>query len=116
MKKQNIIKKSEDFTRLIKKRNGSSNEYFIINQETNNEKTTKFGITFTKKIGNAVVRNKLKRRVKAIIDHHKEMYQSSKNYVIIIRKAAKEINYQELEKNLVSLFLKIKSKGEQNEK
>lgn len=113
MKKQNIIKKSEDFTNLIKKRNGISNKYFIINWERNSEKYAKFGITFVKGIGNAVTRNKLKRRVKSIIDHNKYLYHEPKNYIIIIRKQAIEINYQDLEINLIHLFSKMK--GEQNE-
>lgn len=113
MKKQNIIKKSEDFTRLIKKRNGLSNKYFIINQEENSDNLARFGITFVKGIGNAVTRNKLKRRVKSIIDKNKFLYRNSKNYIIIIRKQCIEISYQELEKNLIHLFSKMK--GEKNE-
>ena len=33
MKKQNIVKKSEDFNKIIKKRQGKASKYFIINQE-----------------------------------------------------------------------------------
>ena len=36
MKKRNIVRKSEDFSRIINKRNGISNKAFIINQEDNN--------------------------------------------------------------------------------
>ena len=77
MKKQNIVKKSKDFNRIIKKRQGKSNNYFIINKENNNENKTMFGITFTKHIGNAVTRNKLKRRIKNIIDNNKDIYKES---------------------------------------
>ena len=37
MKKQSIVKNSKDFDRIIKKRQGKSNKYFIINKEDNNE-------------------------------------------------------------------------------
>lgn len=113
MKKQNIVKKSADYNRIIKKRQGISNKYFIINKEKNTENIAKFGITFTKNIGNAVTRNKLKRRIKAIIDTNKTLYQSNETYIIIAKKNALELNYSQMEKELINLM--IKAKGEKNE-
>ena len=108
MKKQSIVKNSKDFDRIIKKRQGKSNKYFIINKEDNNENINLFGITFTKHIGNAVTRNKLKRRIKSIIDNNKEIYQKSTTYIIIARKNVLDLKYQQKEQELVNLFLKIK--------
>ena len=71
MKKINIIKKSDEFSSIIKKRNGVANKYFILNIENNDSNIPKFGITFVKHIGKAVTRNKLKRRTKSIIDNNK---------------------------------------------
>ncbi len=112
MKKINIIKKSDEFSSIIKKRNGVSNKYFILNIENNDSNIPKFGITFVKHIGNAVTRNKLKRRTKAIIDNNKNIYQDNKKYIIIIKKEAVDIAYQEMEQQLISIF----KKGEQYEK
>ena len=113
MKKQNIVKKSDDFNRIIKKRQGKASKYFIINKEKNKEEKTKFGITFTKHIGNAVTRNKLKRRIKDIIDKNETIYEKSTTYIIIAKKTTLELTYKELEKELIYLFNKIK--GEKNE-
>lgn len=110
MKKKEIIKDNKDFTRIIKKRNGISNKNFIVNIEKSPDQTPKFGITFVKKIGNAVERNKLKRQVKNIIDHNKQIIPNNYNYIIIIKKDSKETKYQELEQNLTKIFLKIKEK------
>ena len=112
MKKINIIKKSDEFSSIIKKRNGVSNKYFILNIENNDSNIPKFGITFVKHIGNAVTRNKLKRRTKSIIDNNKNIYQDNKKYIIIIKKDAVDITYQDMEKQLISIF----KKGEQYEK
>lgn len=117
MKKTNIIKDNRDFTNIIKKRNGISNKYFILNKENNNLNKTMFGITFVKNIGNAVTRNKLKRRVKSIIDNNENIYQNNKNYIIIIKKDAKDAKYIDLESNLIDIFNKIKEKTyEENNK
>ena len=61
----------------------------------------------------ANIRNKIKRRVKNILDQNKNSVHSSYDYVIIIRKRLLELNYQEIEKELITLIEKI---GEQNEK
>ena len=112
MKKINIIQKKEEFSKIIKKRKGLSNKYFILNIEQNQENIPKFGITFVKHIGNAVTRNKLKRRTKSIIDNNKNIYQNNKKYVIIIKKEAKQLTYQEMEKQIIDIF----KKGARNEK
>lgn len=113
MKKENIVKKAQEYNKIIKKRQGISNKYFIINKETTKDNTLKFGITFTKHIGNAVTRNKLKRRIKAIIDNNKNAYQKNKIYIIIAKQSTLDLKYNELEKELINLFQKLK--GENNE-
>lgn len=110
MKKREIIQKSKDFTRIINKKNGIINSSFIINTEKNEDNKTLFGITFVHNIGNAVLRNKLKRRTKMIVDKNKNIYQKGLNYIIIIKKGAITKTYQELEKDLINLFLKQKEK------
>lgn len=114
MKKENIVKKAKDYNRIIKKRNGIKSKYFIINKEHNKENIPKFGITFTKNIGNAVTRNKLKRRIKSIIDNNNQIYQNNQSYIIIAKKTTLDLTYKELEKELIYLMKKIK--GENNEK
>ena len=110
MKKKNIVKKSSDFSRIIKEKNGVVNDLFIINSESNDDNIARFGITFVKNIGNAVIRNHLKRQTKSIIDNNKNCYQNNKNYIIIIRKGVLDKKYLELEKSLTSLFIKEKEK------
>lgn len=111
--KKNILKNKEDFTRIINKKNGYVNKYFIINEEVNNDLMPKFGITFIKNMCNAVNRNKLKRQIKSIIDNNKNIYENNKNYIIIIRKDALNKSYKELEDNLISLFNKLKEKKDE---
>ena len=108
MKKINIVKKSKDFDRIIKKKQGKSNNYFIINKEENKDNIPKFGITFTKNIGNAVTRNKLKRRIKNIIDNNNQIYNNNNTYIIIAKKEILNLTYKEMEKELINVFSRIK--------
>jgi len=111
MKKKEIIKKSNDYTKIINKNNKLRNKYysiFYIKSEN-----TLFGISIPKKIGKAVIRNKIKRQIKNIIDNNKIHIQNNYNYVIIVRKEILELTYLEKEKELITLFKKI---GEKDEK
>ncbi len=60
----------------------------------------KFGIIATKKIGNAVVRNKLRRRVKSLIQSDLILFQSQPYYfVIILRKNARQATFSTLQED-----------------
>ena len=111
MKKKEIIKKSLDYTNVINKNNKIKNKYYSIFYVKSDK--TLFGISIPKKTGHAVVRNKIKRQIKNIIDKNKINIQNNYNYVIIIRKEILELPYLEMEKELISLFKKI---GAINEK
>lgn len=111
MKKQQIIKKSLEFTEIINKCPYKKNNYFVIYYRKNKEHN-RYGISVPTKTGKANIRNKIKRRIKNIIDKNEINVHSSYDYVIIIRRRILELNYQQIEENLIKLITKI---GEQNE-
>lgn len=46
------------------------------------------GFTVTKKVGNAVVRNRIKRRLRALSDAMRDDFRDTTDYVIVARRAA----------------------------
>lgn len=99
MKKKNIVQKSRDFTRIIKDYKPYKYRDYVIYLERVEQDGYRFGISVSKKIGNAVVRNKIKRQLKAIIS--KKDYQNGFNCIIILGRGILERTYQEMEKNLI---------------
>lgn len=116
MKKINIIQKSSDFEHIIKNNRSFKYKYYIIYLEKNNTLTPyKFGLSVSKKVTNAVGRNKIKRRLKDIID--KNNYQNNFNCIIIVKKEILSKSYQEMSIDLNEAFKKLNIlKGEKNEK
>lgn len=106
MKKINILKKNEDFNRIIKKGKPYKTKYFYIYLEWHEENYYHFGLSVGKKIGKAVTRNKYKRRLKNIID--KKDYKNNFNCIIILRNEVLNISFQELEKRLLESFYNLK--------
>ena len=115
MKKINIIKRNDDFKKIIDLNNCIKNNCFIIHYGPNNLEYYRFGISVSKKIGNAVTRNYYKRIIRNIVDNHKKLYSKGKDYIIILRKACLEMNYSELEESFLQLINKIEKESE-NEK
>ena len=68
MKKINIVNKNLEFNDIINSGKKGVSKYFYIYIKENNYPYNRYGIAISKKIGNAVVRNKFKRQVKDIID------------------------------------------------
>ena len=111
MKKKEIIKNSNEFTKIIHTCPYKKNEHYIIYYKKNNI-NNRYGISIPKKTGKANIRNKIKRRIKNIIDLNKKIMHKPYDYVIIIRKRILELDYKEMELSLINLMEKI---GENNE-
>ncbi len=114
MKKREIVKESKDFERILKNGKCKKNRSFIIYSIENNLKYNKYGISVGKKKGNAVTRNKYKRKLRAIIDNYKKSYENFEDYIIILRKEAVEQPYNILEKEFFALMTS-KKKGQKDE-
>ena len=103
MKKLEIIKSSREYTEIINLNKSKKNKYFSIYYRKNNQ-DNRYGITIPKKTGTAVVRNKIKRRIKNIIDNNKKIVQSGYDNVIIVKKGVLDLTYQEMERELLKLI------------
>lgn len=71
-------------------------------------KGPRFGLTVTKSLGSAVVRNRIKRRLKAAIaEIAPDCANATNDYVVIARPAALEKPYDEIKKDLEQAFRRV---------
>ena len=110
-----IVKKQNDFDRIIKTGRYKKNSTYVIYYEKNNLPYDRYGISVGKKIGNAVKRNKYKRRLRAIIDDYKKLYVNSQDYIIILRGSAKDKDFKELNNDFLILMNNIRKEKQKNE-
>ena len=99
MNKKYILKRNEDIVLVIKSGIKTIFKHFIIYRKKNKLTNSRFCISVSKKIGNAVVRNKLKRQVRDII--MKNMVTNTEDYVIILSSSFKELSFEEKKKEIL---------------
>lgn len=116
MKKQYRVKKSKEIESILKNKRYSSNPYFTIYKKEQPETSHfRYAISVNKKIGNAVVRNRLKRQIRAlmrefqIVDHF--------DIFIIARSKVLNLSFLKMKKEMYSLLTKQKLivKGEKDD-
>ncbi len=99
MKKEYILIKNEDILGVIRTGKKNNFSFFNIYRKKNNLIHSRFCVSVSKKIGNAVERNKLKRQVKDIIS--KNLSTNCEDYVIILHSSFKELPYIEKKKEIL---------------
>ena len=111
MKKINIVKKNEDYNRIIQNFKPYKYKDYVVYVEWINKEEYHFGFSVGKKIGNAVTRNKVKRQLKSILD--KIDFKKGFNCIIIVRKSILEKSFNEMSEDLIEVAKKINiCKGE----
>jgi len=104
MKRQEMIKDKSLFNKIIKTGKFTKNSKYIVYSLPNSDPKINFGIAISKKVGNAVTRNHLKRQTRAIIDNKRKLFKNGFNYIIMIRKSCQNSKYSELEQALKDLL------------
>lgn len=104
MKRYEMVKSHEEFNNIINNGTKKSGKYLVIFKIKKEFIKPNFGIAVGKKLGNAVIRNKYKRILRNIIDKNRFLFSNYNNYIIMIKKEAKDSNYQKINDELMQLM------------
>lgn len=85
MKKENRLLKNQDFKKVLDNKKYVSRENFTIYQKSNDLDHVRIGISVSSKIGNSVVRHKIKRQVSNMLIKDLNI-NCNYDIVIIVRK------------------------------
>ncbi|MFL2851376.1 MAG: ribonuclease P protein component [Candidatus Pelagibacter sp.] len=106
------LSKNEEFKKLLKKKKASNKYVTIFFGHLNNKDEAKLNISFVtkKKIGNAVKRNKIKRRLRNILDDATKKISIKLNYsyLVIAKPTMLNNEFNNIKKTLFQEFEKIK--------
>jgi ribonuclease P protein component len=109
MRRKFRIKKNEDFQTVFKQGKSIANRQFVIYMlQKPEEREFRIGLSVSKKIGNAVTRNRVKRLIRQVFLEEKHRIATGNEFIIIARKPAADMNYHEVKSSLNHLFRKAK--------
>ena len=97
------LKRNSDFQFVYKKGKSYANKYLIMYVIENNQETNRVGISVSKKVGNSVIRHRVKRLIKESYRLHEKIFNSGLDIVVIARNSASDISYKEMESALLHL-------------
>lgn len=108
MERDYYLRNNLDFKKVYSKKNVNGNKTFTIFYKKNNLNKKRVGFVITKKIGNAVVRNKIKRRLREIYRLNFDVVSDRYDYILIVKNEAVNLSYKDLEKSFIHIFKKVK--------
>ena len=118
MKKSFRVKREKDFKAIFKDGTSFANRKFVVYQLENQQNHFRVGLSVSKKLGNAVTRNQIKRRIRHILLSVREHLADNVDFIVIARKGVESLDYAEMEKNLLHVLKlsKIYREGIRSEK
>ena len=107
MKFTTSLKLNHEFRRLYKKGKSAASQYVVIYTGRNNNTINRLGITVSKKVGRAVHRNRVRRRLKEIYRLNETNLNTGYDIIIVARLKSRFIKFSELEASVISLFKRL---------
>ncbi len=108
------LKKSKDFKNAIRNGGSWANQTLVLICYFSGLSSSRVGFSVSKRVGNAVTRNKIKRRLREIIRN--EDLPAGWDIVFIARKGCSISNYITLSRSVQSLFSRAKLSDSKNYK
>ena len=106
MKFSSSLKLNHIFRRLYST-SGQANSYLVLYARKNRTGTNRVGITVSKKLGHAVVRNRVRRRLREAYRLNESRFQPGWDIVVVARSRCISASFQDI----VNAYLTLASKA-----
>lgn len=101
------LRNRADFSRVYRYGKSFANRQLVVYYSGRSEiERFRLGVSASKKIGNAVVRNRMRRMLKEIVRLHEAEIRDHVDIILIVRNGAVGMEYKELEKSVLHVLRK----------
>ena len=104
MKRKFRLRKSTDFKRVRRLGKSYAHPFIVLIKHPNEEGFSRFGVTAGRSVGNAVKRNRAKRRIREIIRQRSAIIQDGWDLIFLARQSIHNATHSELQDALDSLI------------
>lgn len=105
MRKSYRVKKECEFQKVFHHGKSVANRQFVVYILTKTkQKHFRVGISVSKKLGNAVTRNRIKRMIRQSLTDLKLRLKTEVDFIVIARIPVSSMNYQEVKKCLIHVL------------
>ncbi len=101
------MKEPHLFRRLYAKGKSAAAPTLVLYCRPNGQKFNRLGLTVGTKIGKAVVRNKVRRRLKECYRLREDRLKTGFDLVLVARTKAAEVSYWDLDRHLLSVLRRL---------
>lgn len=106
LSKEKRINRGKDYNNIYQNGKKIPGRYIIVFVKENKLGRNRFGIVTSKKVGNAVVRNRAKRQLRAIINNGWDMFNDGHDMVVVARRNIAGVNFDLLVKDFYLVMRK----------
>lgn len=107
MKYSVSLKSNRDFRRLYSRGRRAVSPTLALYARRGRSGQNRLGITVSKKLGNAVTRNRVRRRLREVYRLHEEAFLPGRDIVVVARVRAAHVSYQILERDFLRLAKRL---------
>ncbi|MDR0951412.1 MAG: ribonuclease P protein component [Oscillospiraceae bacterium] len=102
------IKNNHEFRRLYSKGKSAASSCLVVYFRRTGRDANRIGITVSTKVGKAVVRNKVRRRLREIYRLNEEKLRRGLDIIIVARVKSAHVSYAQLEREYLKLCATLK--------
>lgn len=106
MEKKQRIRKNSEFRYIYRRGRSYSNEKVVLYLFRNRKDYNRIGISVSKKVGNSVTRNRIKRLIRESYRVNSDLFIKGYDLIFIARNGIKKANYYEVQNAVFNVIRK----------